>query len=372
MQLSNQKLNMLKAIHSGSKLPEGTLVNSIISSRAGNADTGLILCNAAPAGFEQTVSTLTQIKQPAIKQVFYTIGTGSTADGQPSLAEFVPIKTGEGAFTEESLYYRNFKLGGNFKSGIMGQGNRTRKARTDIAFDSIRLPNFFWSEEMDYSILELEQASRNIGSIINLISERESARKMEWDLGIQDIVMIGDPDINNIDGLLTLSGVTVDTTTLVKPLTAMNSTEINDFAGKVVKAYWANSNFTRYPNTFCIPTADYLGLVKFISDASMGLYTKISFLEQAFQKATQNPNFKITHTAYNDKTFNKNPLGVNRYALYRNDNMTLEMNIPIDYTSTTFGTVNNFDFSNVAYGQFSGVFAKRPREILYLDHAVTI
>jgi len=48
------------------------------------------------------------------------------------------------------------------------------------------------------------------------------------------------------------------------------------------------------------------------------------------------------------------------------------MNLPIDYTTTTFGTVNNFDFSNVAYGQFSGIIAKRPQEIYYLDHAETI
>ena len=86
--------------------------------------------------------------------------------------------------------------------------------------------------------------------------------------------------------------------------------------------------------------------------------------------ATRNPNFQIISTQYND--LGANDLGVNRYALYRNDSRTLEMNIPIDYTSTSFGTVNNFDFSSVAYGQFSGVIAKRPLEIYYLDHSVVI
>jgi len=44
------------------------------------------------------------------------------------------------------------------------------------------------------------------------------------------------------------------------------------------------------------------------------------------------------------------------------------MNIPIDYTSTSFGTSNSFDFSSVAYGQFTGVIAKRPKEILYFSY----
>ena len=102
------------------------------------------------------------------------------------------------------------------------------------------------------------------------------------------------------------------------------------------------------------------------------MQSKMNFLQAAFQQQTSNPGFKVIHSAYNNKDFSQNPLNVNRYVLYRNSNQTLEMNILIDYTTTTFGTVNNFDFTNVAYGQFSGIIAKRPQEILYLDHSVTI
>jgi len=364
--METKTLNMLKAIHDGRQLSPDTFALAVINSKAGLDGKNHILRNAAPAGYEQTISTLTDIKRDIISQDFYTIG-----ENQGGLSAFVPIKTGEGAFTEESLYYTNFKLGGDFTSGIMGQGTGTRKGKTDVAYDSIRLPNFFWSNEMDYSIIELEQASRNIGSVISLITQREEARKTNWSLGIQDTALVGQPELADIDGLLTLSGITTDTTTLVKPLSDMTSTEVNAFAKNIVKVYFANTNSTRMPDTFCIPTSDFLGLPSFVAE-NQPLTAKMTFLDQAFQLATRNPNFKIIHSAYNDKTFGQNPLGVNRYVLYRNSNQTLEMNIPIDYTTTTFGTVNNFDFTNIAYGQFSGIIAKRPQEIYYLDHAVTI
>ena len=364
--MDTKHLNMLKAIHDGRELTQGTLVNSLINTKAGLKGKANVLCNAAPAGYEQTISTLTDIKRDVISQVFYTVG-----ENQGGLSAFVPIKTGEGAFTEESLYYTNFKLDGNFSSGIMGQGAGTRKGKTNVGYDSLRLPNFFWSGEMDYSIIELEQANRNIGSVINLITQREEARKTEWDLGIQDTALVGQEDLADINGLLTLPGITIDTATLTKPLSAMTPTEINLFAKNIVKVYWENTNRTKLPTHFCMPTADFLGLPSFVAE-NQPLIMKVTFLEQAFREATQNPNFKITHTAYNNKDSGLSSLTANRYVLYRADSKTLEMNLPIDYTTTTFGTVNNFDFTNVAYGQFSGVIAKRPQEILYLDHSETI
>ena len=364
--METKTLNMLKAIHDGKQLSSDTLVNSLINTKAGLEGKNHVLRNAAPAGYEQAISTLTQIKTDIISQVFYTVG-----ENQGGLSAFVPIKTGEGAFTEESLYYRNFKLDGNFASGIMGQGAGTRKGKTNVGYDSVRLPNFFWSGEMDYSIIELEQANRNMGSVINLITQREEARKTEWDIGIQDTALVGQPELDDIDGLLTLSGITTDVATLTKPISGMTPTEINTFVKDLVKVYFQNTNNTKFPDTFCIPTADFLGLPTFVAE-NQPMQSKMNFLQAAFQQQTSNPGFKVIHSAYNNKDFSQNPLGVNRYVLYRNSNQTLEMNIPIDYTTTTFGTVNNFDFTNVAYGQFSGIIAKRPQEIYYLDHAVTI
>ena len=79
------------------------------------------------------------------------------------------------------------------------------------------------------------------------------------------------------------------------------------------------------------------------------------------------------NTKYGDKSVIA-PTGITagyRYILYRDDPEALELNIPVAYTTTSFGTANGFDFENVAMGQFSGVFAKRPQEILYFDDTQT-
>lgn len=355
--MDNNKIkNILATLQNGA--PQGSMTSMICNSLRDKGELKPVY-NAAPAGYEQTIDTLTYIKTDIIKQKFYEVNP----------AEFVPVKVGEGAFTNESLYYTNFQLSDDFESGIMGQGKGTRKAKTDVGYDSVRLPNYFWAKELEYSLIEVQQAAQNIGSAISLISQKEEVQKMNWDLGIQKVAFLGSDNVSDMDGLLTLSGVTTDTTTLTKSISSMTSTEINAFVRDLIKKFFVNSNKTAMPDTFLIPTTDYLGLGSFVAE-NQPLINKLEMLEKAFKLATRNPNFKVTSVQYGDKA--DNSLAKNRYVLYRNDARTLEMNIPIDYTSTSFGTANNFDFASVAYGQFSGVIAKRPLEIYYLDNTVTI
>lgn len=324
-----------------------------------NKGLGTALMNSAPAGFETAITTLTRVRQEVIGQVHYTVN--------PS--DFVPMKMGDGAFAEEILYYKNFALAGKFSDGFVG-GGQQRKAKSDIGYDTVKIKNQFWANEFDYSIIELNQANAN-QMAINLISEKEAARKKAWDLGIQDTAFLGVDGDDAIDGLLTLNnqGVAINTTVIDKPIKNMTSTEFNAFISSAIAAYFANSNSTRMPNCFTLPVRDLLGSVGFVAE-NQPFQSKLEVLEKAFQKATGNPSFQVKAVQYADKS--SNSLGVNRYSLYNNAADTLEMNIPVDYTSTSFGTVNNFDFTNVAYGQFSGVIAKRPAEIIYFDHAVNL
>ena len=353
---TNKIKNILATLQNG--VPQGAMASSVCNSLRTNGDLKPLF-NAAPAGYEQTIDTLTFIKTEVIKQKFYEINP----------ADYIPVKVGEGAFTNESLYYTNFQLGDSFESGIIGQGKNTRKAKTEVGYDSVRLANFFWAKELEYSLIEVQQASQNLGSAISLITQKEEANKTNWDLGLQKVGFLGIDSIDDIDGLLTLSGVTIDTTTIVKAISAMTSTEINALVKSLVAQYWLNNNKTAMPDTFVMPTTDFLGMGTFVAE-NQPLINKYDFLLKAFQFATRNPNFKIESVQYGDKA--DNSLTKNRYVLYRNDARTLEMNIPIDYTSTSFASGNNFDFASVAYGQFSGVIAKRPLEILYFDNTVTL
>lgn len=353
---TNKIKNILATLQNG--VPQGAMASAICNSLRANGELRP-LYNAAPAGYEQTMDTLTYIKTGVIKQEFYQIHP----------ADYIPVKVGEGAFTNESLYYTNFQISDDFESGLIGQGRGSRKAKTEVGYDAVRLANYFWAKELEYSLIEVQQASQNIGSAISLITQKEEAQKMNWDLGIQKIAFLGSDNVADIDGLLTLSGVTIDTTTLTKAISAMTSTEINAFVKSVVTQYWINCNKTAMPDTFLMPTTDYLGLGSFVAE-NQPLINKLEFLEKAFKLVTRNPNFKVESVQYGDKA--DNSLTKNRYALYKNDARTLEMNIPIDYTSTSFASGNNFDFASVAYGQFSGVIAKRPAEILYFDNTVTL
>ena len=324
-----------------------------------NKGWGTELMNSAPGSFKTAITTLTRIRREVIGQVHYEVNPN----------EFVPIKMGDGAFAEETLYYKNFQLAGKFSDGFVS-GGQQRKAKVDVGYDTIRLKNQFWVNEFDYSIIELNQANAN-QLAISLISEKETARKKAWDLGIQETAFVGVGDDDLIDGLLTLNnqGVSINTTVITKPIKAMNPTEFNTFISNAIAAYFANSNSTKFPNCFILPVRDLLGAVGFVAE-NQPFQSKLEVMRKAFIEATGNPNFQVKAVQYADKSTNS--LGVNRYVLYSNTSDSLEMNIPVDYTATAFGTVNNFDFTNVAYGQFSGVIAKRPAEMLYFDHAIDL
>lgn len=361
--METNKIQNLMALMSNNNSHDN-LLSCVTNSKAGHKGAA-VLYNNAPAGFEAEISTLTKIKSKIIEQKFYD-------KSQLNPADFVPIKVGEGAFTEESLYYKNFQLSGDFGQGIIAEGRGTRKGKSEATYDKVTLQNFFWAKELEYSLIQVQQAAANMGGAINLIAQKEKAQATNWALGIQKTAFIGQDDFAGIDGLLTLDatqGVSVNTTDIVKPISAMTSTEINALVASLVKEYRANCNFTAFPDVFLIPEADYLGLASFVAE-QQPLISKLEFMQKAFAGQTGNASFKIGKAVYCNK--NNNSLGQNRYALYSNSNDTLEMNIPIDYTSTSFATGNGFDFASVAYGQFSGVIALRPAEILYFDHAVDI
>jgi len=345
----NKIFNMIAGLELTGKAPEGSIISSVQHSKQDKP-----LYNAAPAGYQATIDTLTYIKQEVIKQKFY----------EESPADFLPVKVGEGAFSSEFVYYTNFEFSDSFESGLMGQGTGTRKSKSEVGYDTKRLNPYFWAKELEYSLIEIEQASKNVGSAISLITQREEAQKRNWDLGIQKTAFLG-LNANGVEGLLNLNGVTNNLAVITKAISSMTPAEIQVVARNMINAYWTNNNKTAKPNTLVIPYSDYFGLSEFI-DAT-GIYkTKGEYLLESLRFATGNPNFQVKPLQYADTA--DNGLGVNRYTLYKNDAQVLEMNIPIDYTTTTFGTANNFDFGSVAYGQFTGVIAKRPKEILYFSY----
>ncbi len=308
-------------------------------------------------GYEVNLTSLTAISKRITEQKFFQVAP----------ADYMPIVVGEGTWSAELLTYRSFQLGGDFETGIVNTGSDdARLARADAGVDSITVPITNWIKEIGWSIFDLQMASKS--GNWDLVTAKERARKMNWDLGIQRVAFLGLQSNTNVYGLLTQPDVNNNTGLITGYINAMNATDFNALLAQIIGDYQTNAVYTAMPTHFIIPQTDYNGLASF-PDASFPLKTKLDLLLEAFKVITMNPNFKILPVAYADKANNSTVSGLNknRYTLLRYDPDSIRMDIPLDYTNTMANTINGMQYQNAGYGQFTGVKAYRPLEMFYFD-----
>ena len=320
-------------------------VNNAVAFASGN-----------PIGLEQNLTTLTQLLANVQRQKFYTL------NGQ-ALTDFIPIEMGTGAYAKQFTQFAVAQVGDSFETGIVQPGNGINKdANVDIAIDTINIRNNFW--RMKYQATnEIVRMAQVNQETFSYIEELERARLKTYQLGLQKIAFKGTDDGLN-EGLLNLSGVTVNTTLLPANFATMSTAQLNNFVTTAMSTYFALTNSTVFPNTMVIPTSDLAGLATYISSAYPVGETRKEFLERAFKAAGAPQDFKILHTVYN-QTAGTN--GGARYVLYNRDADTLSMYIPRPYTPNPLYPVGALDMISDAEAQFTGVWAKRPQEILYMD-----
>lgn len=311
--------------------------------------------NPANYGLEKTLSTLTQIVAGVQRQKFYTV------DG--ALTDYVPMEMGTGAYGQGLFQYTVAQVGDQFETGIVQPGNGINKdANVDIVVDGISIKNNFW--RMKYQATkELVEMARANAVNFSYIEEQERARLKTYQLGIQRVTFLGTNDGLN-KGLLNLDDVTINTSLMPANFGTMTVEQLNNFASTAVATFWANTNSTAFPNTLLIPTQALGGLATFISSQFPVGETRKDFLERAFKAAGAPQDFKILHTAYNN-TAGTN--GTARYVLYNRDADVLKMYLPKPYTPYPLYPTGSLDMISDAEAQFTGVWAKRPNEILYMD-----
>lgn len=310
-------------------------------------------------GYEIQITTLTAIIKRITTQKFATI----------PFPNYMPVVVGEGAWSTSLLKYVTGSSGDAFEKGILDTGaNSTVLAKANTAVQGINIPIKNWAEEYNFSIFDLEFASKS--GNWDIVESLERARKTTWDLGLQRTSFLGMSSNANIRGMLNQSNVNSNTSVITQYISSMNTTQYSAFTQTVVDAYRQNCNFTAYPTHFTIPELDYNGLVSPVS-ADFPVIDKLSYLQKAFASVCQNPNFKILPCFYADEINNTGvaDLSKNRYTLYRYDQDSFSMNIPVNYNSTQQNTINGFNWQNVGYGQFTGVVSFRPAELLYFDFA---
>lgn len=311
-------------------------------------------CNAL--GYDIPITTLTTIIKKITEQKFFQLAP----------ADYVPVRVGEGAWSSSLLTYRSFDLAADFATGVLNTGaNSARLAQADAGIDAIPVAVKNWAKENGWTLFDLQQAAKS--GNWDLVTEKERARKKNWDLGIQQVAFLGLSGSSDVLGLYTQSGVENNTTLITEPIS--NLVDVPADVSAVVKgllqAYRLNCQRTAWPTHFIMPENDYLGMAT-PSSPSFPIKSLLELFLETFQVMTGNKNFKILPCAYGDTA--NNSLGVTRYALLNYDDASIRMDIPVDYTNTLANSINNFSFQNVGYGQFTGVMAYRPLELMYFSY----
>lgn len=302
------------------------------------------------AGIKVDITTLTTALKSVSHQKFFEVAPG----------DYMPVNVGEGAFQMELLKWVDYSPATDFEAGNIKLGmDGSKMATADASVEGIKSPIINWGKKITWDLFAVNTAATQ--GNFDLVLSKERSRKKNWDLGIQKIAFLGSASNPNVKGLLTQDNVTKNAELITEPLSGMTATELSTFASKVAAAYRQNCNYSAKPTHFVIPESDFLGLGT-PSNAEYPLLTKLEILEKAFQQAF-GAGFKILPIAYGDKSVSG--LTQNVYALYNFDPDSLEMNIPVQYTSTIANTLDGFTWVNVAYGQYSGVKAYRPKEMLY-------
>lgn len=309
-------------------------------------------------GYEVAITTLTAISAKITEQKFFEIAP----------ADYLPIRVGEGSYSTNITTYRSFDAADQFETGIINTGGQnSRMATADAAVDALNIKVYPWAKSIGWSIFDLEYASRS--GNWDLVSAKNKARKRNWDLGIQRIAFLGARGMNGSGGsclgLLNQAGITVNTSVITQPISQMSPTDLKQFVATIMEAYRSNCNRTAWPSHFVIPESDYNGLAAQAS-ADFPVKSVLELLEEAFKLITRKPGFKILPLAYGDIAYSG--FSYQQYVLLNYDDESLRMDIPLPFSTTLANSLDNFSFQNAGFGQFTGVLAYRPLEMLYFQY----
>ncbi len=308
-------------------------------------------------GFQIDITTLTAIQSLVTEQKFYKV----------PVAEYCPIKIGNGAWQSSILTYKSFDVSGDFETGVINTGtNNARVANTEAAVTGVPIAINNWAKGHGWTIFDLQMASKS--GNWDVVRAKEVTRKRNWDLGIQRVTFLGLKNNNSVLGILNQAGVTINTTLITQSISSMADTpaDLSGFLRQVLEAYRANCSRSAMPNRFVIPESDYLGLAT-PSSPEFPLKSVMQLMLETFQVMTGNADFKILPSAYGDPA--ESGQSYYRYALYNAEEESLRMDIPVDYTNTLASSMDAFSFQNVGYGQFTGALAYRPAEMLYFQYS---
>lgn len=297
------------------------------------------------------ITLLTQIEREVSQQKFYTVNP----------EDFVPFDNTQGGWSDYITVLRSYSnIDGNLADWERGvDADNARRGQDGVSLDSVSLKIHNLNKMISYSLFEIRQ-SQETGRW-NIVTEKERARKRDYDLSVQRGVLLGDADHK---GLLNQTGVTLNTTVLTKKLSTMTSVEFRTFLGSVFGDFYTQTGRTALPDTLAIAPSDFLGLGVAVDEQYPLVQSMLKRMEEVFKEVTGNPNAKIVPLAYCEPEFHS---GSYKYVLYRRDFDTLRVYRPFDYNVVQGASIDGMNYQNTAYARISDVFVNRPAEMMYMS-----
>lgn len=310
------------------------------------------------AGFEQVITTTTQIVAGVVNTLYYELM------GQ-KLSDFVKIEVGTGAYSTNLTQFASAYIGSSFEQGIINPtaSGINADANSNIKIGALSIPNNFWRMKYEIGQELVRMAARN-AETFSIIEENEKARKKCWDLGLQKVTFLANNN-NGVNGygLLKQPNVTVNTTLMTAELDAMTDAQFQTFLATVCGVYAANSNGTMMFNRMLIPQKAFLALQQ-----PYGAFgeTRLSVMERAF-KGIVGDDFKIVHATYCTGATAGGNATKGRYVFYNNNEDNLIMHLPKPYTPYPLFPQGALDMISDSEGQFATPYLKRRDSMLYAD-----
>lgn len=266
----------------------------------------------------------------------------------------------QGGWNDYITVLRNYSNAeGDIDSWTRGlDADNARRGQVGVKLESVPVKLHNLNKMVSYSLFELKQAAET--GIWNIVTEKERARKIDYDISVQKVLLAGD---ENHKGLLNQPDVNVNTTVLTKKISAMSSTEFKTFLATVFAEYFKATGFTAMPNRLLLPVSDFMGLGVAVDEQYPVFTTMFQRLTDVFRQVTGDASAEILPLVYCEPEFNN---GNYKYVLYRKDFDSLRAYNPYQYNVVQGASVDGINYQNTAYSRLSDVFVNRPKEMLYM------
>lgn len=310
------------------------------------------LVNAAGYG-EIDITLLTLIERQISQQKFYKVDP----------AKFIPIDTAQGGWNDFITALRSYaNAEGDISTWTRGlDADNARRGQVGVKLESVPVRLHNLNKMVSYSLFELKQSMET--GIWNIVTEKERARKIDYDLSVQSALLLGN---SQHKGLLNQSEVTTSSTILTKKISEMTSEEFKKFLQTVFAEYFKQTGYTAMPNTLVLPVSDFMGLGTAVDEQYPVFTTMFQRLSDVFKQVTGDTSAEILPLVYCEPEFND---GNYKYVLYRKDFDTLRAYNPFQYNVVQGATIDGINYQNTAYARLSDVFVNRPKEMLYMSVA---